>query len=168
MNQKDAPRACDFESPSGIVAFRSCFCSSFAKPRTRSSCGKMASSSAGGYSYYAAGSSLHGGPPSSFAEPVWIGIFRIGIRKEWSDKTKRRSRDALRQFFLESPEVPVRLNVTQSMHYGQCAVLTMFDLGTHEHGLDIMGEEFIPFGYLEGGSGQKRNLLPCRGDLVSS
>ena len=62
----------------------------------------------------------------------------------------RRSIDALRQFFLESPEVLVRLNVTQSMHYGQCAVLTMFDLGTHEHGLDVLGEEFIPFGFRGG------------------
>ena len=124
----------------------------------------MASSSAaGGYSYYAAGSSLHGGPPPPFAEPVWIGIFRIGIRKGWGEELVAASRNALRQFFLESPEVPVRLNVTQSMHYGQCAVLTMFDLGTHEHGLDIMGEEFIPFGYLEGGGAAKKEISSLAG-----
>ena len=119
----------------------------------------------GGYTASTPGSSLHGGPPSPFAEPVWIGIFRTGIRKGWGEELVAASRHALRQFFFERPEVPVRLNVTQSMHYGQCAVLTMFDLGTHGHGLDIMGEEFIPFGYLEGGGAAKKEISSLAGGI---
>ena len=52
---------------------------------------------------------------------------------------------------------------TNAKHYGQCAVLTMFDVGTHEYGLQIKGQEFIPFGFLEGGERPTKRSPPFPG-----
>ena len=98
------------------------------------------------------GSSLPGGPEVSFAEPIWVAFYRPGIKKHWTGIKKRLvpTREALRQFFLESPDRPVFRPETKSMHFGQCNVVSLYDVGTHEYGLQIKGQEFIPFGFLEG------------------
>ena len=115
------------------------------------------------------GSSLPGGPEVSFAEPIWVAFWCAGVLNRWTGKkTVEHTREALHQFFRGTPDRPVYRMETKSSHYGQCNVVSVFGVGTHEYGLQIKGQEFIPFGYLEGGGGQKRDLLPCRGGLASS
>ena len=115
----------------------------------------MASSN-GGYTNSRQGSSLPGGPEVSFAEPIWVAFWRAGIRKQWTgDKAVFNSQDALIQFFhpTSGPEFD---DENKSTHYDQCNVVSLFDVGTHEHGLDCMGEELIPFGF-RGGEGGSAN-----------
>ena len=58
--------------------------------------------------------------------------------------------EALAQFFL--PNVwPGRNHQTLATDFGKCEVVSLFDVGSHEHGLDCMGEELIPFGFRGGG-----------------
>ena len=105
----------------------------------------------GGYTTSTPGSSLPGGPEVSFAEPKWYAFFRIGIRKQWHAETQARanSKKVLAQFFI--PNVSPWVNhQTLPTGFGKAEVVSLFDVGSHEHGLDCMGEELIPFGFRGG------------------
>ena len=111
----------------------------------------------GGYTNYTPVSSLPGGPEASFCEPKWYAFFRIGVREHWTKpSTVAITRDVLGQFFLPTTE-PVLVEATRSAHFGQCNVVSLFDLGAHECGLQLVGEELIPFAFRggEGGSAKK-------------
>ena len=68
-------------------------------------------------------------------------------------------KNVLRQFFLESPDERAdEIDDTGSFHYGKCNIVSLFDLGTHECGLQLAGEEFVPWLSAGGeGFGKKRD-----------
>ena len=133
----------------------------------------MASSSVHGYLCEAAGSSLPGGPEVSFAEPMRVAFYRPGIQKHWTGKPKRlkHTRNALRGFFRETPDRKVyHGEESLHLHHGQCNVVSLYRIGSHEYGLQSAGKELIPFAFRGGmgASAKQKGLLPCRGVLVSS
>ena len=63
--------------------------------------------------------------------------------------------EILPQFFL--PKVWPGVNhQVMATDFDKCEVVSLFDVGSHEHGLDCMGEELIPFGF-RGGEGGSAN-----------
>ena len=62
--------------------------------------------------------------------------------------------EALAQFFI--PHVSPGVNHRTLQDFDKCEVVSLFDVGSHEHGLDCMGEELIPFGF-RGGEGGSAN-----------
>ena len=111
------------------------------------------------------GSPLPEGPKVSFGPPRWYAFYNPGIKKHWRQYTSKANMQlCLRTFFHPTPDQEAIYRFqTGAWHFGQCDVLALCDVGTHEHGLTIQGEELIPFGFRGWRTGQKRDLLLCRG-----